>query len=400
MQISVTYSQLENFSAIKESIKVNSMNFKELGFGKELVKGLEKEKITQPTQVQEMVAKSILDKKNMIIQSETGSGKTLAYLAPFFERMQPIEKGMKILILVPTHELAMQVHRQVERLAKNSGLAIQSTPIVGNVNIKRQIEYLREKPQIIIGTTGRILELIKKKKISAHTMETIVIDEADKLLDKNNQTEVKAVIKCCMRDVQILMFSATMPKVIIDEAQKISKDPEIIKTTKKMKIPVNIEHIFVVVERRDKLDTLRKLATSLNPKKAMVFINKVSEIEEANSKLKHHHYQAEYIHGTNKKEERKKVIQAFSKGQLQFLLATDIAARGLHFEAVNAVFHITIPENPLDYLHRAGRTGRGNAKGISISIVTKVELPLLKNIEKEFGIVMVQKKLKEGKLID
>jgi len=374
------------------------MNFKELGLNESIIKGLNMEKISTPTKVQEQVIEKIINNKDLIVQSETGSGKTLAYLLPVYELYASAEKGMKVLILTPTHELAMQVHRQVELLSKNAEINIASTTIFGDVNINRQIEKLREKPQLVIGTSGRILELIKKKKITAHTIQTIIVDEADKMLDKNNIESVKAVIKSCMRDTQVLFFSAGINKETLEKAQALTKSPEVVKITQSLEIPKNIDHIYFVVERRDKIEMLRTLAKSLNPKKALVFINKASDIEEATEKLKFHHYSAECIHGTKQKNVRKNVIEDFKKGKIQFLIATDIAARGLHIEGVTTVFHLSIPEEPLDYLHRAGRSGRDASKGLNILIVTKDELVKIKTFEKAFGINIVQKKVYKGEI--
>lgn len=375
------------------------MNFSELGLSQLFLDGLAKEKITEPTKVQEAVFQKIMEHKDVIVQSETGTGKTLAYLLPIYEKIVPLEAGMKVIVLVPTHELAMQVHKQVERLSKNSGVDVKSATIFGDVNITRQIEQLKKKPQIIIGTSGRILELIKKKKITAHTIKSVVIDEADKLLDKNNIDGVKAVIKCCLRDTQLLFFSASFHKNTIKEAEAIAKTPEIIKTKNQNTIPENITHIYLLMERREKIEYVRKLAKSLKPKKAMIFINKVSDIEETTQKLQYHNYKADCIHGSNIKKDRKKVMEDFSMGKLQFLIATDIAARGLHIEGVNTVFHISIPEDPIDYLHRVGRTGRGQEKGLSVLLVTKEELEKVKAYKKAFGINIIPKKMYQGKLV-
>lgn len=379
------------------------MEFNELGISNQLIEALGKEKISIPTDVQQAVIQKIIGNENLIVQSETGSGKTLAYLLPIYEKLlaqkkDTQKKGMKVLILVPTHELAMQVHRQIQLLSKNAGLNIASTTIFGDINMKRQIEKLKEKPEIIIGTTGRILELIKLRKITAHTMETIIVDEADKMLDKDNIQGVKDVIKCCLRDTQLLLFSASIGNSTILEAEKLRTFSEVIKTTQTLVIPKNIEHIYFVVERREKIEYLRKLANSIKPKKAMVFINKVSDIEETTQKLQYHHYKAECIHGSNMKKDRKRVVEDFKEGKLQFLIATDIAARGLHIEGVTTVFHISIPENPMDYLHRAGRAGRGQEKGLSVSIITKEELAKIKSYQKAFGINILPKKLYQGKI--
>lgn len=366
---------------------------------KGLIAALESQSIKKPTNVQEAVSDKIIQHKDLIVQSETGSGKTLAYLLPIFEKYKEIVKMNQVIILVPTHELAMQVHRQVELLAKYSLIPVKSAVIMGDVNIERQILKLKEKPQIIIGTAGRILELIKKKKIAAHTVKTIVIDEADKLLDKNNVENVKAVIKCTMKDRQLLFFSASMPTNAVTVASEMSNDAQVLRMTTTEKIPKNIEHIYLVVERRDKLETLKKLVRILKSKKAIIFINKASDIEEATQKLVYQGLKAECIHGSNLKEDRKKAVESFKNNKINYLIATDIAARGLHFEGIDTVFHISIPEDPMDYLHRAGRTGRNGSAGTNILIITKEELSRIKLYQKTFSINIVPKKMYQGKLV-
>ena len=375
------------------------MKFSELITQSQLVKALEVEKITKPTKVQELVYPIIIEGKDVIAESETGSGKTLAYLVPIFEKYSEIQKTNQVIILVPTHELAMQVHAQVERLSKNSGIELKSAVIIGNVNILRQIEKLKEKPQIIIGTAGRIHELIKKKKIAAHTVKTIVIDEGDKLLNPDNINGVQEVIKCTMKDRQLLVFSASVTKKASEVAMDMMKDAKVIKTEKTQTIPTNIEHICLVVERREKLETLRKLTRIMKVKRAMIFINKVSDIEEATYKLVYQGLEAECLHGSNVKEDRKRVVEQFRTNKINYLVATDIAARGLHFDGIDTVFHISIPEDEMEYLHRSGRTGRNGQPGRSVLIVTKEELPLLKKYQKKFGINIVEKKMYQGKLV-
>lgn len=375
------------------------MDFQKLGLDTELIEALKKEGITKPMQAQVKAFAPIMEGKNLCLQSETGSGKTLAYLLPIMQKLLPQKSGNKVLILVPTHELAIQVTEQVRRLNRQITPDITAVPIVGNVNIKRQVENLKSKPQIIVGSTGRILELIQKKKIAAHLIQTVVIDEADKMLEKQQTEETKAVLKKCMRDVQKLWFSASMPKEAVAQMQELSADLEVVRTKEQTTIPEGIHHLYVVCERRDKIKMLRSVISATNPKKAMVFINRAYDIEEATDKLKHHNYQAACIHGAEHKEERKKVVERFRSGKLRILIGTDMAARGLHFDDVDEVIHYSIPENPKDYLHRAGRTGRNGKEGMSISIVTKKELPLLKACKKEFGIRMQECVLKKGMMM-
>lgn len=374
------------------------MKWDELTGLKALQTAAEKCGFRGPTPVQEQTWQKVVEGKDLCVRAQTGSGKTLAYLMPLFEKYKDCPRENKILILVPTHELAMQVAGQAQMLAERSGIGLRAVVIVGNVNITRQIDKLKEKPQIIIGTGGRVLELIQKRKIAAHLIRTVVLDEGDKLFDNNNRQTTDAVIKCMLRDRQLLLYSASMSARTVECLKAWSAAAEELTVESERQVPKNIKHWYVVVEPRYKLETLRGLVTAIRTRKAMIFINKTGDIEEAAAKLLHHHYEAEYIHGGRDKEERKKAIQSFRSGKVKYLIATDIAARGLHFDRIDTVFHVSIPENPQDYLHRAGRTGRSGESGRNILIVSKGELPLLRKYEKELGIKMEEKYYHRGKL--
>ena len=216
------------------------------------------------------------------------------------------------------------------------------------------------------------------------------------MLSKSQLEETKMIFKRCMRDTQKLFFSASMNKDAILLAKEIASQAEVIVKTRNEKIPKSISHYYIVCENREKLNTLRGLLTWLKAGKTMVFINRAYDIELAYKKLHHHHYNAACIYGSIKKQEREKAIRDFRSGKRDILVATDIAARGLHFEDVDAVVHYSIPEEAKDYLHRAGRTGRGGKKGISICIVTKRELACLKKYQKEYHIIMKECKLRNG----
>lgn len=377
-----------------------SETFRSIGLNPALVNALEKENITNPTEIQRKVIPEVMKNKDLIVQSETGTGKTLAYLLPLYEKLKPETKEMQAIILVPTHELAIQIQRQIERLSQNSGINVSGSPIIGNVNIARQVEKLKEKPHIIVGSPGRILELIQKRKISAHTIKTIILDEADRLMDKNNLDNVKAVIKSTLKERQLMMFSATILQETLGKAKEIMKAPEIIKGEETVSIPTTIEHLYFLSEQRDKIEVLRKLVRILNPQKAVVFINKSTETEVTTAKLQYHGIKADSLHGTNVKLDRKKTMEAFREGNIQLLIASDIAARGLDIEGVTHIFNLDIPEEPKDYLHRAGRTGRKGNSGMAISIVTERELPLIKLYEKVLKVSFTPKSMYMGKIVD
>lgn len=377
------------------------LEFNNLGLSEELIKGLKKQEISIPTEIQQRVIPMALENKDIIAQSETGTGKTLAYILPLFSKIDFSKREMQAVVLAPTHELAVQIQKEVELLAVESGIPIRSAVMIGDVNKSRQIEKLKkEKPHIIVGSAGRILELIKLKKITAHTIKTIVLDEGDRLLDKNNITTVKAVVKTTLRERQLMLFSASLSENAINEADSIMKEPEIIRIENKNKVNPNITHLYFKCEQRDKIEMLRKLVSSINPKKAIVFLNKPEEIKLISVKLKHHNYNVEAIYGTNVKEQRQRAMEDFRNGKIQLLVASDIAARGLDIKGVTHIFNLDMPEDPKNYLHRVGRTGRAGEQGTAISIITDREQHLIKKCESILKIKIEPKDIYKGKIRD
>ncbi len=383
-----------------EEGKIMSELFEKIGVSVQLATGLGKAKIDVPTGIQTKVIPLSLAGKDIIGQSATGTGKTLAYLLPLFQKIDVNKREMQAIILAPTHELAIQIQRQIEVLSKNSEIAVTSTPIIGNVNIARQIEKLKEKPHIIVGSSGRILELIQKKKITSQTIKTIVIDEADRLLDDRNVDSVKAVLKTTLKDRQILLFSATINPNTLAVAKGIMRDPEVITIAEERNNRPDILHMYFVAEQRDKIEMIRKMVRLINAKRALVFINKSDSIEETTEKLVYHGLKAASIHGSSVKGDRKKSLEDFRKGNVQLLVASDVAARGLDITGIDYVFNLDLPEDPQVYLHRVGRTGRAGESGIAISIITKQEVALIHRYEKLLNINIVEKQMEHGKIFD
>jgi superfamily II DNA/RNA helicase len=374
--------------------------FESMELDKSLVEALKTVNITVPTDIQSKVIPEAQKNKDLIVQSETGTGKTLAYLLPLFEKLDIDKREMQAIILVPTHELAIQVERQIGMLSQNSDLKATSTPIIGDVNILRQLEKLKLKPHIIVGTAGRILELIQKKKITAHTIKTIILDEADRLLDDSYIESTKAVIKTTLKERQLIMCSASISTRTIERAKLLMKEPLIIKSSPKMQVPETIEHLYFVAEQRDKIEVLRKLVRMINPPKAIAFCGSSSDITEATEKLKYHKINAESLHGSNEKMDRKKTMEDFKTGKLQILVASDLAARGLDIEGITHIINVDIPERSMEYLHRAGRTGRNGNFGMTISIVTEKEIEFIKQYEKELKIKITPKSMLNGVMVN
>lgn len=375
--------------------------FEALGLDPSLVKALELEKISIATDIQCRVIPQLKLSKDVIFQSATGTGKTLAYLLPLFEKISASPSDTRAIILAPTHELVIQIQRQIERLSKNSGFNVTSTPLIGSANILRQIDKLKKKPQIMVGSPGRILELIEKKKIKAHSINTLLLDEADRLMDRHNEKTVIDIIKILpIEKKQMIIASASMPQNVIERAGAMMRDPLQILSVDDQSIPDSITNISLITEQREKIELLRKLLKKLAPPKAIIFVNTVDMIENLTTKLKYHDIQTESIHGTIQKMDRKKVMADFQSGKLKVLIASDIAARGLQMDGISHVFNMDIPEQSNDYLHRAGRTGRNGQEGMVISIGTSYDLPLLQDIEKKLKIQIQRKRYFKGEIRD
>jgi len=370
--------------------------FDKLGLSEDLVNGLKMMEITEPTEIQQKAIPWALSNKDVIGQSQTGSGKTLAYLLPLFAKIASEKREMQALILVPTHELAMQIDNTVRQLSEKSGIPVTSASIIGDVNVKRQVEKLREKPHIIVGSAGRIIELIKMKKINSQTIKTIILDEGDKLLNDKNITVVKAIIKTTMKDRQLMVFSATVTEKAVSIAKELMKTPEVIKVKEENMVNPDIEHLYVQCEQRDKIEMLRKLVAATEPSKAIIFINKSDDIQITTSKLQFHNINAYSIFGTAAKEDRKNAMEGFRSGKYRLLVASDLAARGLDIAGVSLIFNLDIPEDHREYLHRAGRTGRQGMPGTCISIVTEKEIPTINKLQREFNIEISPAKIYKG----
>lgn len=375
--------------------------FEELKLNGNLINGLKKQEITSPTEVQSLVFENIINNKDILANSQTGSGKTLSYLLPMFEKVDTTKRETQVLVLAPTHELVVQIHNQIELLAKNSGIEVTSLPIFGEVNIQKQIKNIKNvKPHIAVGSCGRVLDLINQKKLKAHTIKTIILDEVDSLLSGNNVSYVKDIVKSTLRDRQLLGFSASLTDETIDLCKEMMKKPLVINATKEVTINPKIKHMYLLGERREKFDLLRKALAATTPKRAIVFVNNEKSIEVITSKLNYHGYKAVGIFGDMSKEDRKNAINAFRLGKAKVLVSSDLSARGLDVVDTSHVFNLDFPRSKNEYIHRAGRTARGNRNGNAISIVTKGELADIKRYKREFNIDIKPKVIKYGKFFD
>lgn len=375
--------------------------FEGLGLCPALAAAVEKQGITRPTEIQEQMIPAILAGKDVIGRSETGSGKTLAYLLPIFERLDLAVRGTQAIILTPTHELAAQVFRQAELLEENSGIAAGSVLLIGAAGIGRQIEKLKTKPRIVVGSVGRILDLIRKKKIQAHLVKTIVLDEGDRLMEDGNIEDVEAVIKTTLKERQLILLSASVNGEAKERAKRLMKADATELTAKSGGIvPKGIRHYYILSAHREKFTNLRKILAGEKPEKCMIFLNNPENIEVTVDKLCHHGIQAAGIYGQASKLERKNAMEEFRTGKISVLVASDIGSRGLDIEGVTHVINLDVPEEPTHYLHRAGRCGRKGMEGTAITIVTPYERKWIHKYERAWGLTFQQKEMSYGKLVD
>lgn len=374
--------------------------FASLGLSPALLSALEKQDISQPTEIQHRLLPELLAGKDVIGRSETGSGKTLAYLLPIFERLDLSVRGTQAIILTPTHELAAQVFRQAELLQENSGIDAGCTLLIGAAGIARQVERLKSKPRIVIGSTGRILDLIRRRKIQAHLVKIIVLDEGDRLLEDGNISDVREVIRATLKERQIAILSASISAETKARASGLMKPDFAVVEAESAVVPKGLSHYYILSSPREKFVNLRKILAGEKPEKAIVFLNNPENIEVTVDKLCYHGIKAAGIYGTAGKLERKTALADFREGRVSVLVASDIGSRGLDIEGVTHIINLDVPEEPTHYLHRAGRCGRKGLPGTAITIVTPYERRWVHKYEKAWGLQFVQKEMSYGQLVN
>lgn len=359
-------------------------------------KNWEEARFSEATPIQSKAIPIILDGKDVIAESATGTGKTLAYILPILERLNEEQNNTQAVILVPSRELAMQILEEIRKFTR--GTKIVSASFIGGANIKKQIEKLKNRPQIIVGTTGRINELIKMRKLKMHAVRTIVIDEADKLLSQEHLENVKQIINSTLRDRQVLTFSATITKETERIARSLMNNPETIRIQTSIN-NANVEHLYMTCEQRGKMDMLRKIMHT-NPGRTIAFLKSTDKVEEAAEKLTYHGLKLAVLTSEGNKMDRKKSLTQFRSNEVPLLLTTDVAARGLDIADIETVIHVDFPSTKEQYLHRSGRTGRMGKKGIVISLVNAIEESFLRKMSKELNMKVHRKTLHKGKIVD
>ena len=377
---------------------MNITTFSELGIQMDLVNKLSEFEIHEPSPVQAEVIPAVLQGKDVLAHSQTGTGKTLAYLLPILEKIDPELKFVQKLIIAPTQELAMQIVRESERYGEDRGVRVLA--LIGGASTKRQLEKLRLNPQLIVGTPGRIRELIETRKLRMHQVNMIVVDEVDQVFQLGAAGDVSRIIRSTMRDRQLVFLSATISKESAALVSREMKEPVVVGIAPEQMTASGLEHFYFIAEERDKPDMLRRLIRHYNPKKALVFVNTTVDIAEVEAKMNHLGITTQALYGDADKLARSGVLDRFRKGKFKLLVASDLAARGLDIEGLTMVINYDPPTDSEHYVHRAGRTGRMGRSGTVLSIITDRQTFIIKKFIKELKTPIGLRTMSLGKVIE
>mgnify|MGYP006090665533 CR=1 FL=1 len=371
------------------------MTFNELGISVEIESALAKLGITEPSKIQSTSIPILLEGQNASMSSETGTGKTLAYLLPILTQIDTKKKDLHSIIIVPTHELAFQIHNQIIAIEEQAKLGLRSMLLLGGTSVERQKEKLKKKPQIVIGSCGRILELINLKKLKAHAVQTLVIDEADKQVLSESLSQIRDITKPMQKTKQTVFVSATEQSESLEILETLAPGIKSVHSNAN-KINDDIEHHYIVAHGSEKPDMLRRAINAIEPTKALVFVHRNSTADFVTDKLIEGNIPTESIHGECTKDERKHALKDFRSGKLKVLVSSDLSARGLDVKDMSHVFNYDPAKESSDYLHRAGRTGRAGNKGCAISIVSPQETKIIRRYQRDLNISFLKTTIDNG----
>jgi len=365
-------------------------NFKELGVSSNLIKALAEIGIIQPTEIQLKSIPALLDRKSdFIVRSPTGTGKTAAFGLPIISKINPKDSNVQALILTPTRELGIQISKQLFKFTKYLPEKVFVEAVYGGEHILKQMKALKRPTQIVVATPGRLKDLCQKGAIDISQVKTVVLDEADEMLSMGFRDEVDFLLNLTKSQRSTWMFSATMPAEVLDLIRKqFKKDAERILVDARNEVNKNIEHRYIVCEIEDKTNIIVQFLRSRAGDRGVIFCRTKKGAQRLADQLKAKNIKTDAIHGDLQQKERDKVMRAFVKKNVDVLVATDVAARGIDVKDLGFVIHHQLPEREEFYTHRSGRTARAGMDGISIALITQSEEKYINNLGKKLGIMI------------
>ncbi|MDN4606334.1 DEAD/DEAH box helicase [Sporosarcina highlanderae] len=353
--------------------------FSELNISESTQNALLRMGFEEATPIQEGTITYGMEGRDVIGQAQTGTGKTAAFGIPIIEKIDVNNPSVQALVIAPTRELAIQVSEEIYKIGY--GKRARVLTVYGGQEIGRQIRALRNNPQIIVGTPGRILDHINRRTLKLNNVQTLVLDEADEMLNMGFIEDINTILEAVPAERQTLLFSATMPPAIRKIAETFMKEPEIVKIKSKEMTVENIDQFFVKAQEREKFDVLSRLLNVHQPELAIIFGRTKRRVDELSHALSIRGYLAEGIHGDLTQAKRMSVLRQFKDNKIDILVATDVAARGLDISGVTHVYNFDIPQDPESYVHRIGRTGRAGKSGMAVTFVTPREMGYLRVVE-------------------
>ncbi len=372
------------------------MTFKELGLADELLKGIEALGFETPTPVQELVIPVALQSdQDIIALAQTGTGKTAAFGLPLLQRINPRERGIQALVICPTRELCVQVASDLENYSQFAH-QYKVVAVYGGASIEQQIRQIKDGAQIVVATPGRLMDLITRKAARLEQVARVVLDEADEMLNMGFKEAIDFILAACTDRETIWLFSATMPSEVRAIAANYMKAPQELTIGRKNQMNENIEHQYYVCRADDRFATLKRVVDALPGIYALIFCRTKIETQEVAEQMIRDGYNADALHGDLAQADRDRVMQRFRENNLQLLIATDVAARGLDVQNISHVINYGLPDEPEVYTHRSGRTGRAGKTGVSISIITSKYEEKLRLIERRTKAVFTKKMIPSG----
>jgi len=357
------------------------MTFEEMCLDTRIMRAIAEMGFEQPSPIQAQSIPIAVEGKDMIGQARTGTGKTASFGIPMLQRINPKDKNLQAIVLCPTRELAIQSANEIRKLAKFLH-GIKVLPIYGGQEISKQIRSLKGGVQIVIGTPGRVMDHLRRHTLKPQTVDIVVLDEADEMLNMGFREDIETILGQLPEERQTMLFSATMPKPILEIAKRYLHEPEIVKVIQKELTVPKIEQYYYEVNPRKKNDVLSRLLDMYDPSLSLVFCNTKRKVDELVADLKGRGYFAEGLHGDMKQSQRDRVMNGFRNGRTDILVATDVAARGIDVDDVEAVFNYDVPQDDEYYVHRIGRTGRAGREGRAFTLVVGKEIYKLKDIQR------------------
>lgn len=355
------------------------MKFTELEINEQLLQGIEEMGFVEMTEIQERAIPQLMMGGDLIGKSQTGTGKTVAFAIPAITKLDPSIKKVQVLVLCPTRELAVQVSDEFRKVIKYFK-GVKVLPIFGGASIENQIRDLKSGVQIVVGTPGRVMDHMRRKTLKLTDVSMVVLDEADEMLNMGFREDIELILDEIAHEIQTVLFSATMPKPILKIAETYQKNPVLVEISPKTMVATSIEQKYFNISDHHKFEALTRLLDVYKPQRSLIFCNTKKYVDEITDDLKKLGYSVDKIHGDMRQMSRMAVLKDFSRGKLNILVATDVAARGIDVDDVDIVFNYDVPDNEEYYVHRIGRTGRAGKSGISLTLARSRDQFRLKKI--------------------